>query len=125
MLLEHWSSACFTRSKAVLHSVSPWERTSPERTGQGQRAQLVNGATYDDIVLKNQDRNAMIPSSSSIPPYLLSPNLVPRGVYGSSGRNIISGPATNRTDLSLMKDMVIREQLRLQLRASFSTPSIR
>jgi hypothetical protein len=44
---------------------------------------------------------------------------VPRGVYGSSGRNIISGPATNRTDLSLMKDVVIRESLRLQLRGEF------
>ena len=49
----------------------------------------------------------------------VSPTVVPRGVYGSSGRNIISGPATNRTDASLMKDMVIREQLRLQLRGEF------
>ena len=45
-----------------------------------------------------------------------SPALLPRGLYGSTGRNIVSGPATNRTDLSLMKDMLIREQLRLQLR---------
>jgi len=54
-----------------------------------------------------------------IPPYFVSPNLVPRGVYGSSGRNIISGPATNRTDLSLMKDMVIREQCGFSSGASF------
>ena len=42
--------------------------------------------------------------------------MLPRGVYGNAGRNIISGPATNRTDLALMKDVPIRERVRLQIR---------
>ena len=42
--------------------------------------------------------------------------MLPRGIYGNAGRNIISGPATNRTDVAVMKDLAIRERLRLQLR---------
>ena len=40
-------------------------------------------------------------------------------MYGSIGRNIINGPATNRTDFSLMKDIAVRERLRLQFRSEF------
>ena len=47
------------------------------------------------------------------------PGQIPRGFYGTAGRNIISGPASNRTDSPLMKDIAIREGLRIQLRGEF------
>jgi hypothetical protein len=118
-LLEHWSLGVFhTIQSGPPLSFAMGTDVALNGTGQGQRAQLVNGATYDDIILKNQDRNSMIQQFFNTAVFV-SPNLLPRGVYGSTGRNIINGPATNRTDLSLMKDMTIREEFRLQLRGEF------
>src|SRR6185503_2197521 len=115
-LLEHWSLGVFhTIQSGAPLSFAMGTDVALNGTGQGQRAQLINGATYDDIVRKNQNRNDMSYSFFNTAAFV-APALVPRGVYGATGRNIISGPATNRTDLSLMKDLVIREQLRLQLR---------
>jgi hypothetical protein len=118
-LLEHWSLGVFhTIQSGPPLSFAMGTDVALNGTGQGQRAQLVNGATYEDIRLDGQDRNSMIYQFFNTAAFL-SPALVPRGVYGSSGRNIINGPATNRTDLSLMKDLAVREQLRLQLRGEF------
>jgi hypothetical protein len=44
-------------------------------------------------------------------------NQVPRGTYGNAGRGLISGPAFNSTDLSVLKDFMIREPARIQFRA--------
>jgi hypothetical protein len=44
---------------------------------------------------------------------------LPLGLYGNAGRNILSGPALNNTDLTLMKEIVAREPLRVQLRSEF------
>ena len=74
--------------------------------------------TYDDIVLDHSSRGATIAQFFNTAAFVL-PTALPRGVYGSIGRNVISGSATNRTNISLMKDMVIREQLRVQLRSEF------
>jgi hypothetical protein len=118
-ILEHWSLGVFhTIQSGAPLSFAMGTDVALNGTGQGQRAQLINGATYDDISLENQSRNDMIYQFFNTAAFV-PPALVPRGVYGNSGRNIISGPATNRTDLSLMKDMVIHEQLRLQLRGEF------
>ena len=91
-------------------------------TGQQQHAQLVNGATYDDVVRDHPSRDAMIQQFFNTAVFA-NPNSLPRGFYGTVGRNIISGPATNRTDLSLMKDIVVREAVRLQLRGEFFNAS--
>lgn len=42
------------------------------------------------------------------------------GQYGSAGRNILSGPAYNSTDLAILKDFGVTERSRLQFRAEFS-----
>lgn len=39
--------------------------------------------------------------------------------FGNLGRNIITGPAFNNTDLSIMKDTVIAENVRVQFRGEF------
>ena len=118
-ILEHWSLGVFhsIQSGAPL-SFAMGTDVALNGTGQGQRAQLVNGATYQDIIRKHTSREDEILQFFNTSVFV-SPALLPRGIYGSSGRNIISGPATNRTDLSLMKDMTIREHLRLQLRGEF------
>jgi hypothetical protein len=44
-------------------------------------------------------------------------NLVPVGMIGNSGRNIISGPALSNTDLAVLKNFPLKEQYRFQFRA--------
>ena len=44
---------------------------------------------------------------------------VPRGTYGNSGRNILSGPASANTALAIMKDFPVTEKLRMQFRSEF------
>jgi len=118
-LLERWSLGVFH----TIQSGSPLSFTmgtdvALNGTGQQQRAELISGATYNDIVRQHKDRDDSIQQFFNTAVFA-SPNILPRGYYGTTGRNITSGPATNRTDLSLMKDMVIREEFRLQLRSEF------
>src|SRR5579864_7131757 len=39
--------------------------------------------------------------------------------FGDLGRNVVTGPAFNNTDLSIMKNSVIAEKIRVQFRAEF------
>jgi hypothetical protein len=39
--------------------------------------------------------------------------------FGDLGRNLITGPAFNNTDLSIMKNTVFAEKIRVQFRAEF------
>ncbi len=57
--------------------------------------------------------------ASSTPTRLCPVAQLPRGIYGNAGRNTLAGPATNRTDINLMKDIMIREPFRAQLRGEF------
>jgi hypothetical protein len=61
-----------------------------------------------DMIAKFFNTDAFIPT-----------NLVPRGLYGDSGRNIISGPGLSNTDFSAIKDFAITERYRVQFRAEF------
>ena len=44
---------------------------------------------------------------------------VPKGVYGNAGRGLISGPALNSSDFSVIKEFVFREPYKLQFRSEF------
>jgi hypothetical protein len=46
-------------------------------------------------------------------------NQLPLGLYGNAGRNILSGPALNNSDFTLMKEITAREPLQVQLRGEF------
>jgi hypothetical protein len=43
----------------------------------------------------------------------------PRGTFGNAGRNILTGPGTENVNLSLLKNITLRERLDLQFRAEF------
>jgi hypothetical protein len=80
-----------------------------------QHAQLRPGVTVEDIKLDHTDRASMVARFFNTDAFVPT-NDVPRGTYGNAGRSLISGPAFNSTDLSLLKDFVITEPVRLQFR---------
>jgi hypothetical protein len=118
-LLERWSLGVFhTIQSGNPLTFNMGTDVALNGTGQDQRAQLVNGATYDQIVGSHPDRTAFTRQFFNTAAFI-PPSQIPRGIYGSAGRNIISGPAANRTDFSVMKDIMIREEFRAQLRGEF------
>jgi hypothetical protein len=80
-----------------------------------QHAQLKPGVTVKDIVIDHSSRGAMISGFFNTTAFVPT-GQVPRGTYGNAGRGLISGPAVNSTDLALMKNFSLKEQLRLQVR---------
>jgi len=83
--------------------------------GSRQRAQLVPGAEVErshssraDMIQQFFNTSAFVPTAQ-----------VPRGTYGNSGRNIISGPGLAHTNFSVMKDFRVTEDLKLQFRSEF------
>ncbi|MBM3739691.1 MAG: hypothetical protein FJW39_28325 [Acidobacteria bacterium] len=115
-------------SLGVFHS---WQSGAPlnitmgvdvalDGTGQQnlQRAQLVNGVTYDQIRKQHSSRADFVNQFFNTGAFV-APATLPRGIYGNAGRNIISGPAFANTDFTLMKDFLVREPARLQLRGEF------
>ena len=83
--------------------------------GGGQHAQLQPGVTTQNITLDHPNRNAMVTQFFNTAAFVPVGD-VPLGIYGNAGRGLISGPAFNSTDFSVLKDFRIREQLRLQFR---------
>jgi hypothetical protein len=81
-----------------------------------QHAQLAPGATVATITVDHPDQNAFI-SKFFNPAAFVPANQVPRGTYGNAGRGIISGPASNSSDLAALKNIALREPFRIQFRA--------
>lgn len=84
-------------------------------SGGQQHGMLLPGATVTrehssraDMIAKFFNTDAFVPT-----------NQVPHGVYGSSGRNIISGPGFSNTDFSAIKDFPVTERYRMQFRSEF------
>jgi hypothetical protein len=83
--------------------------------GGGQHAFLNPGITAGKISLSHPDRNAMVTQFFNIAAFV-PVDLLPPGHYGNAGRGLISGPAFNSTDFSVLKDFKLRESLSLQFR---------
>jgi hypothetical protein len=81
-----------------------------------QHAQLQPGITASQIALDHPNRNAFVNAFFNTAAFV-QPNLVPAGTYGNAGRGLISGPAFNNTDFSVLKDFMVREPWKLQFRA--------
>jgi hypothetical protein len=87
-------------------------------TGGSQHAQLAPGITAANIVMSHPDRNAFVTQFFNTAAFVQPRNL-PAGIYGNSGRGLISGPATSNTDFSALKDFGLHESWKLQFRAEF------
>jgi hypothetical protein len=74
--------------------------------------------TYNDLAVDRPTRNDYINryfnTAAFVPIALL-----PRGIYGNVGRNIMDGPGTNNTDFTLIREIPLREQIKMQLRGEF------
>jgi hypothetical protein len=80
-----------------------------------QLAQLAPRATLDTIRVNHASRAEFI--ARFFNPDALTPvGALPRGIYGSAGRNILSGPANVSTDAAVLKDFALREPFKFQLR---------
>ena len=83
-----------------------------------QLALLKSGVTRDTIKISHSDRNAMVNRFFNTDAFVPT-NQVPRGIYGNASRGLISGPAFNSTDFSIIKDFLFREPYKLQFRSEF------
>ncbi len=75
----------------------------------GQRPDLTPGAASNPIRPGNPD-GYFDASAFSLPP---------RGSFGNLGRNTLIGPGLANIDIGLIKNMILAERLRLQLRVEF------
>jgi Carboxypeptidase regulatory-like domain len=82
---------------------SPVLQTSTTNTGTGSRPNVSGTVTYPKTL-----QQWFTPAAFS------SPALY---TYGNAGRDILTGPGRINWDMSLFKDFVIHEQMRLQFRA--------
>ena len=94
------------------------EDVALDGTFGSQHAQLVPGTTRSSIVLDHPDRGSMVQNFFNTGAFVPT-DQVPRGVYGNAGRGLISGPALNSTDFSILKDFTFKENYRLQFRSEF------
>ena len=83
-----------------------------------QLALLKSGETRDSIRIDHSNRGAMVDRFFNADAFVPT-DQVPRGIYGNAGRGLISGPALNSSDFSIIKDFVFREPYRLQFRSEF------
>jgi hypothetical protein len=83
--------------------------------GGGQHAFLEPGITASSIALSHPNRNATVTQFFNTAAFV-PVNQLPPGQYGNAGRGLISGPASNSTDFSVLKDFTLRESLKLQFR---------
>lgn len=119
-LLGNWSIGAYhtVQSGAPLNILMGTD-VALDATGQNlQHAQLAPGVTYPDIVLGHPNRDAFINRFFNTAAFV-PPSQVPKGVYGNMGRDVFNGPALINTDFTLMKDVVVREPLKAQLRGEF------
>jgi hypothetical protein len=121
-LLRDWSIGAFhtIQSGGPLNIIMGTD-VALDGTGQGaslQHAQLAPGMTYADIAIDHPNRNAFINQFFNTAAFVPVAK-VPLGTLGNMGRNVINGPAPITTNFTLMKDLMIREPLRAQLRGEF------
>jgi len=84
--------------------------------GGGEHAFLDPGIKAGNISISHPNRNAFVNQFFNTAAFV-PVSQDPLGSYGNAGRGLISGPALNNTDFSVLKDFMIREPMRLQFRA--------
>jgi len=121
-LLKDWSIGAFhTIQSGPPLNIIMGSDVALDGTGQGaslQHAQLAPGMTYADIGIDHPDRNAFVNKFFNTAAFIPA-SRVPLGTLGNVGRNVINGPALNNTNFTLMRDVIVREPLRAQIRGEF------
>jgi hypothetical protein len=84
----------------------------------GQYAQLVPGATADDVRRQHSSTADMIAMYFNTAAFVPLSD-VPRGIYGNAPRGLITGPGDSTTDLALLRYVDLGSSVRLQLRGEF------
>jgi hypothetical protein len=120
--LEDWSLAAIHS----LQSGAPLEITMGSDvglngTGQGnlELAQFAPGMSYADARIAHPDRQAFVTRFFNPAVFVPIASLPTTGIYGNAGRNVLNGPADSNTDFTLMKDIVMHERRKVQLRGEF------
>jgi hypothetical protein len=121
-LMKDWSiGALHTIQSGAPVNLIMGTDVALDGTGQGaalQHAQLAPGMTYGDIAISHPDRNAFVNQFFNTAAFTPA-SKVPLGTLGNMGRNVIDGPGLSNTNLTVMRDLMIREPLRAQLRGEF------
>jgi hypothetical protein len=76
-----------------------------------------SGVTRDTIRISHSDRDALVNRFFNTDAF--DPTNQVTRIYGSAGRGLISGPALNSTDFSIIKNFLFREPYKLQFRSEF------
>jgi hypothetical protein len=89
------------------------------QSGAGaQYATLASGASLEDIKLDHSSRHDMIMRYFNTGAFI-HPSSVPLGTFGNVGRGAVYGPPDVSMDMSLLRNINVTEQVRLQLRGEF------
>ena len=116
-LLQNWTfTGIHTLQSGAPFTIYMGDDVAQDGVSGGQQhGQLLPGAT---VTREHSSRADMIAKFFNTAAFVPT-NQVPRGVYGSSGRNIISGPGFSNTDFSAIKDFPLTERYRVQFRSEF------
>jgi hypothetical protein len=121
-LLRDWSiGALHTIQSGAPVNIIMGTDVALDGTGQGQNmqhAQLAPGMTYGSITMDHPNRNAFVNQFLNTAAFVPTAK-VPLGTLGNMGRNVVNGPALNDTDFTLMRNLLVREPLRAQIRGEF------
>jgi len=116
-ILSGWTlTGIHTVQSGAPFTIRMGDDVAQDGSGSRQHAMLKPGVT--DITRDHSSRADMIREFFNTDAFVPT-NEIPRGVYGNSGRNMISGPALVNTDFSVMKDFRISDRFRMQFRSEF------
>jgi hypothetical protein len=71
-----------------------------------QLAMLAAGMTADDVARDHQNKDDFINAFFNTQAFM-PVALVPRGVYGNMGKNVVSGPAIAKSDIAVMRNFKV------------------
>jgi hypothetical protein len=117
VLTENWTfTGVHTLQSGVPFTVYMGDDVAQDGISGGeQHAMLKPGAV---VARDHANRGDMINKFFNTDAFVFTDD-VPRGVYGNSGRNIVSGPGFANTDFSVIKDFPVKERFRVQFRSEF------
>ena len=102
-----------------ISGVTSFQSGAPNNVTAPVDAARIGASSSRATVLSNPvlDRGDRTPARWFKTEAFLNPSLMPAGVFGNGGRNVLIGPGFQNWDVSLLKNFQLRETTRLQFRA--------